>query len=52
MQNSRRDYGKITVDPDRGGVGLWESANVLTADGNSPSGGMVYNTGLVEVEKL
>jgi len=39
-------------NPDRGGVGLWESANVLTADGNSPSGGMAYNTGLVEIEKL
>jgi len=39
-------------NPDRGGTTLDESANNLTAVPNSPSGGMCYNSCLVQVEKI
>ncbi|MFC1924990.1 molybdopterin-dependent oxidoreductase, partial [Chloroflexota bacterium] len=39
-------------NPNRGGTNLNESANNLTAVPNSPSGGMCYNSCLVQVEKI
>ena len=39
-------------NPDRGGTTLDENDNILTAVPNSPSSGMAFNTGLVEVENL
>ncbi len=38
--------------PGKGGVTLKENANFLTNVPNSPSGGMAYNTALVQVEKI
>ena len=39
-------------NPDEKGLDWGESANVLTRDGYSPSGGCHYNTALVEVERV